>query len=31
MDTSSSHNSPRGEDRTSQSGEEGNQLRRSSQ
>ena len=30
MDNSSSHNSPRGEDRSSQSGEEDNQLRRSS-
>jgi hypothetical protein len=30
MDNSSSHSSPRGEDRSSQSGEEDNQLRRSS-
>jgi hypothetical protein len=30
MDTSSSHSSPRGEDRSSQSGEEDNYLRRSS-
>jgi hypothetical protein len=28
MDTSNSHSSPRGEDRSSQSGEEDNQLRR---
>jgi hypothetical protein len=30
MDTSSSHSSPRGEDKSSQSGVEDNQLRRSS-
>jgi hypothetical protein len=30
MDNSSSHSSPTGEDRSSQSGEEDNQLRRSS-